>query len=150
MKAILIERIKGLGDIGDVIQVKDGYARNFLFPQHKALPATEDNLISIEERRGLLEEKERQQHDDAVALAEKIAGASITDTCMAGDEGKLYGAVGVSRIVELLAEQGFHVTANQVVMPGEAIRQLGDYTISLSLHADISCDVTLHVVAQEA
>jgi large subunit ribosomal protein L9 len=150
MKVILVERLKGVGEIGEVVQVKDGYARNFLLPQKKAMAANEANLATIESQRGALEAQEKQRHDDALVRVESLAGVVVVAACKASDEGKLYGALSVGRIVELLAEKGFEVTAQEVVMPASQVRHIGDYMVVLSLYKDVSCEITLQVVSEDA
>jgi large subunit ribosomal protein L9 len=148
MQVILVERIKDLGNIGDVVRVKDGYARNFLLPQNKAQAVTEENIKSIESRRAALEETERQKHDDAVQLSEKLSGLVLVASSKASDDGKLYGSITASRIVELLSQQGVALNDHHVVMPKEPMRLVGEYTVTLSLYMDVHCDITVQVVAE--
>lgn len=148
MKVILTERIKSLGNIGDITEVKDGYARNFLLPQKKAMPATEANMALIQSERAQLEAQEQARREAAESIAKSLEGVSLKTTAMASDEGKLYGSIGAHRVLELLAEQGCDVQAQQINMPSESIRQVGDYVITLSLHSDVSCEVPLQVASE--
>ncbi len=148
MKVILVERIKGLGDVGQVIQVRDGYARNFLLAQKKAMTATPANVESVEARKTDLEAKEQERLSLAQARADKVKGLALELACRASDEGKLYGAVPGTKVVELLAEKGVEVKLQEVIMPKEQVRHVGDYQVVLSLHPDITCEVPLQVAAE--
>ena len=150
MQVILLETIKNLGDLGSVVDVRPGYARNFLIPQGKALPATKNNLAEVEERRAELEKQAAELLSAAEARAEKLAEATITVGAKSGDEGKLFGSVGTANIADAINEQtGVAVEKAEVKLPLGAIRQTGEYEIDLSLHADVTVTIKLTVVPQE-
>lgn len=147
MNVILLEKVKGLGAMGDVVSVKGGYARNFLIPGGKAQPATEGNLAAFEARRADLEAKAAAELADAQALHEKMQGLVVTIEAKAGDEGKLFGSVGTQDVVDALATQGYTLERRQVQMPDGAIRTVGTYELVISLHSDVDSTITLDVKA---
>lgn len=136
MNVILMEKVKGLGAMGDVVSVKGGYARNFLIPNGKAKMATAANVEVFEARRAELEAAAAQALADAQALHEKMQGLVVVIEAKAGDEGKLFGSVGTQDVVDALATQGFTVERRQVQMPDGAIRVVGTFELTLALHAD--------------
>ncbi|HBL87886.1 MAG TPA: 50S ribosomal protein L9 [Alcanivorax sp.] len=139
-----------LGTIGDEVNVKNGFARNFLIPQGKALPATKNNLAEVEERRAELEKQAAELLSAAEARADKLAEATITVGAKSGDEGKLFGSVGTANIADAISEQtGVAVEKAEVKLPLGARRQTGEYEIDLSLHADVTVTIKLTVVPQE-
>ncbi len=145
MNVILLEKVQNLGNLGDVVSVKPGFARNFLIPQGKAKPATPDNLAEFEARRAELERLAAEQLAAAQAAYEKLHGQVMTITATAGDEGKLFGSVGTHDIAEKLAENGFEVERKQIRMPEGAIRQVGTYEIDVALHPDVVATITVDV-----
>ncbi|HIM58355.1 MAG TPA: 50S ribosomal protein L9 [Gammaproteobacteria bacterium] len=148
MQVILLEKIGKLGGLGDLANVKSGYARNFLIPQGKAKPATTANLAEFEVIKADLQAKEALALKDAQAKAETMSGVVCTITANAGDEGKLFGSIGTADIVANLAASGYDVEKRDVNMP-EAIRHIGEYDISVSLHTDINVAVKVVVEASE-
>lgn len=138
MNVILMEKVKGLGAMGDVVSVKGGYARNFLIPNGKAKMATAANVEVFEARRAELEAAAAQALADAQALHEKMQGLVVVIEAKAGDEGKLFGSVGTQDVVDALATQGFTVERRQVQMPDGAIRVVGTFELTLALHADVN------------
>lgn len=148
MQVILLEKIGKLGDLGDLANVKAGYARNFLFPQGKAKPATKANMAEFEAIKADLKAKQAQALKAAQALEEKMVDCLINISANAGDEGKLFGSVSVSDIVDALSTQGFEVEKRDINMP-EAMRYVGEYEISVSLHADILVPIKVVVEASE-
>lgn len=147
MQVILLEKIQKVGNLGEVANVKAGYARNFLIPQGKAKPATKANMAEFEAMKAELEAKEAATLAAAQALEAKMTGAACTIKANAGDEGKLFGSITTADIVAALAEQGFEVAKRDVNM-SEAIRHTGEYEVSVSLHSDISVAVQVVVEAE--
>lgn len=147
MNVILMEKVKGLGAMGDVVSVKGGYARNFLIPNGKAKMATASNVEVFEARRAELEAAAAQALANAQALHEKMQGLVVVIEAKAGDEGKLFGSVGTQDVVDALATQGFTVERRQVQMPDGAIRVVGTFELTLALHADVNATITVDVKA---
>ena len=149
MQVILLEAVENLGKLGDTVKVKSGYARNFLLPQGKAVPATKENLAEVEARRAALERHEDEALAHAKARAEKLEGMQITVARKAGEEGKLFGSVGTADVAESLTEAGAEVERQEVRLPADTIRQLGEFPVVVHLHAEVEASITLHVVAEE-
>jgi large subunit ribosomal protein L9 len=147
MNVILMEKVKGLGTMGDVVSVKGGYARNFLIPNGKAKMATAANVEVFEARRAELEASAAQALVDAQALHEKMQGLVVVIEAKAGDEGKLFGSVGTQDVVDALATQGFTVERRQVQMPDGALRVVGTFELTIALHADVSATINVDVKA---
>ena len=145
MNVILMEKVKGLGAMGDVVSVKGGYARNFLIPNGKAKMATAANVEVFEARRAELEAAAAQALADAQALHEKMQGLVVVIEAKAGDEGKLFGSVGTQDVVDALATQGFTVERRQVQMPDGAIRVVGTFELTVALHADVNATIAVDV-----
>ena len=141
MNVILLEKVAGLGELGDRVEVKAGYARNFLIPQGKATEATKANIERFEARRAELERQQAEKLADAERRAAALAGKVLTILAKAGDEGKLFGSVGT--------QQGLQLARSEVLMPHGTIREIGEYTIALHLFAGISTEVLVRVVAGE-
>lgn len=148
MEVILLERIARLGGVGDVVKVRDGYGRNFLIPQKKALRASEANKKVFEERRHIIEQQNAELKATAEVKAKKIEGIKITLVRQASQEGKLYGSVTVRDIADALKEAGHEVPKSQIVMSG-TIKTTGDYPVRLLLHAEVVTPVTVSVVRLE-
>jgi len=149
MQVILLEKITNLGDLGAVVDVRAGYGRNFLIPQGKALPATKDNLATVEARRAELEKQAAEQLSAAQARAEKLADASVSLASKAGDEGKLFGSVGTRDIAEVItAQTGVEVEKAEVKLPNGALRSTGEYEIDVQLHAEVTVTIKLAVVPE--
>ncbi len=149
MQVILLETVENLGKLGDTVKVKPGYARNFLLPQGKAMPATKENLAEVEAHRAELERQEAEALAAAKARAEQLEGREVTVVRKAGDEGKLFGSVGPADIAEALSQDGIEVERQEIRLPADTIRQTGDYSIGVHLHAEVESTITLHVVADE-
>ena len=146
MEVILLERIAGLGGLGDRVDVKPGYARNYLVPQGKALSATERNIARFEDRRA---ELERQAADEVVRAerrSEDLAALDLVITRRAGGEGRLFGSVGIIDVAEAATEAGVEVRRNEVRMPDGPIRQTGRYEVSIRVHPDVEAAVRVAVV----
>jgi large subunit ribosomal protein L9 len=148
MQVILMEKVVNLGQLGDVVKVKNGYARNFLIPQGKAKRATEGNVAEFAARRAELEAAEAAKLADAQARAAKISGLTVQIAQMAGVDGKLFGSVTNADIVAALAKQGHAIEKSQVRMPTGHIKQIGEYPIDIALHTDVIATVTVQVVAE--
>jgi large subunit ribosomal protein L9 len=150
MQIILMEKVVNLGQLGDVVKVKDGYARNFLIPQGKAKRATDTNLKEFEARRAELEKQQAAQLAQAQERAQKLEGLMVQIAQKAGPDGKLFGSVSNVDIVEALKAQGFEVSKSDVRMPQGPIKQIGDHSIVLALHTDITANITVSVLGAAA
>jgi len=148
MQIILLEKIANVGNLGDVVQVKDGYARNFLIPHGKAKRATPDNLKAIEARRSDLEKAAAEKLATAQALAEKLEGATLRISQKSGVDGRLFGSVTNVDVVEALKKQGTDVEKAMVRMPSGPLKQVGDHPVSVALHTDVTAHITVHVVGE--
>ena len=144
MDVILLQRIGKLGQMGDVVTVKDGYARNYLLPQKKALRATEDNRKHFESQRAQLEANNLELKKEAEAVAEKLAGKSFVAIRSAGDTGQLYGSVSTRDIAEAVTAGGFTIDRRQVIMD-KPIKTLGVHASRIMLHPEVIVDVSLNV-----
>jgi large subunit ribosomal protein L9 len=144
MQVILLQRIGRLGQMGDVVNVKDGFARNFLLPQKKALRATEENRKHFESQRSQLEANNLEQKKEAEAVAEKLTGKTFVAIRSAGDTGQLYGSVSTRDIAEVVTAGGFTVERRQVIME-RPIKELGLHEISVALHPEVVVKVALNV-----
>lgn len=148
MNVILLERLVNLGDLGDEVVVKPGFARNFLIPQGKAVRATDENRTVFEERRAELEKVANEKLGVAKERAAKLEGMTLTIVVKAGEEGKLYGSVGTQDIADAIEAKGVEVEKSEVRLPEGAIRVLGDYEIDLQLHSDVFVAIQVSVVAE--
>jgi large subunit ribosomal protein L9 len=150
MDIILLDKIANLGGLGDKVTVKSGYARNFLFPQGKAVPATKVNVEKFEQRRAELEAKISKQHSAAQARADKITAlGEVTIASPAGDEGKLFGSVGTRDIAAAITAAGVEVTKSEVKLPVGTLRETGEFEIDLQIHSDVTATIKL-IIIQEA
>ena len=144
MQIVLLERIAKLGQMGDVVTVKDGYARNFLLPQGKALRANKSNLERFETERTQLEARNLERREEAEAVSVKLDGQNFVVIRQSGDSGQLYGSVTPRDISELLSAGGFDVSRNQVAIE-QPIKNLGLHTVSITLHPEVACSVIVNV-----
>lgn len=149
MQIILMEKVANVGQLGDVVTVKNGYARNYLIPQGKAKRATAANMAEFEARRAELEAADKAKLADAQARAEKLSGLTVQIAQKAGVDGKLFGSVTNADIAVALAAQGFDVEKAQVRMPEGHLKQIGDYPISIALHTDVTADITVSVLGEQ-
>jgi large subunit ribosomal protein L9 len=148
MNIILLDKIANLGSLGDQVSVKSGYARNFLFPQSKAVPATKSNIELFEQRRAEYEAKLAEHLAAAEARAEKLNALDpVVIESKAGDEGKLFGSIGTRDIADAVTAAGVEVQKSEVLMPHGTIREVGEFDIELNLHADVFANIKLQVVA---
>jgi large subunit ribosomal protein L9 len=148
MQVILMEKVGHLGNLGDVVKVKDGFARNYLIPHGKAKRATPENLKAFEARRAELE----QAHSKALAEAQergaKLEGLTVQIAQKAGVDGRLFGSVTNYDIVEALQKQGVEIERRQVRMPQGPLKQVGDFPIEIELHTDVVCTITVSVLGE--
>jgi len=151
MDVILLERIAKLGQMGDVVKVRDGFARNFLLPNHKALRATKENKARFETMKVELEARNLERRKDAEAVAEKLAGQSVVMLRQAGESGQLYGSVSTRDIAEGFTAQGFALDRQQVVL-NHPIKTLGVHVVPVTLHPEVEVTVKVNVArnAEEA
>lgn len=148
MQIILLERIEKLGSIGDVVTVKDGYARNFLLPQKKALRANDSNKKVFEANRDRLEKENAERRTDAQAQGEKVAGAEVVLIRAASNAGQLYGSVSVRDIVAGLADQGHDVDKRMVIL-GAPIKNIGVHNVTVALHPEVRVTVKANVARSD-
>ncbi len=148
MNVILLERLGNLGDIGDEVAVKAGFARNYLIPKGKAVRATEANRAVFEGRRAELEKAAAEQLAEAQARAAKLEGLSLTMVVKAGEEGKLYGSVGTQDIADAITAEAIEVARAEVRMPEGVIRSTGEYEIDVQLHSDVTVAIAVAIVAE--
>jgi len=148
MQVILLERIGRLGQMGDVVNVKDGYARNFLLPQKKALRATDENRARFEKDRAQLEARDLELKKDAQAVAGKLEGKSFLAIRQAGDTGQLYGSVSSRDLAEVITAGGFSIDRRQVVLD-KPIKTLGVHITRIALHPEVVVQVSLNVARSE-
>jgi large subunit ribosomal protein L9 len=148
MQVILMEKLANLGNLGDVVKVKDGYARNYLIPQGKAKRATEENLKTFEVRRAELEKAQTAALVQAQERGAKLGGLTLKMAQKAGVDGKLFGSVTNHDIVDALKAQGFEVERSQIRMPAGALKQVGEYPLQIALHTDVVVTITVAVVGE--
>lgn len=146
MQLILLEKVVNLGQLGDIVKVKDGYGRNFLIPQGKAKRATEQNKAEFEARRAELEKQQAAILANAQARAEKLEGLMVQISQKAGVDGRLFGSVTNTDIAEALKAQGFEVAKADIRMPEGHLKQIGDYPITIALHHDATAKITVSVL----
>lgn len=148
MQIILMEKVVNLGQLGDVVNVKNGYARNFLIPQGKGKRATTANLAEFEVRRAEIEAAEQARLADAQTRGEKLAGLTLQITQKAGVDGKLFGSVTTADIAAALAEQGFVVDKSQVRVAEGHLKTVGDHPVSVALHSDVAVEIIVSVLGE--
>lgn len=150
MQIILLEKVVNVGNLGDVVKVKDGYARNFLIPQKLARRATKEAVAEFEVRRADLEKAAAEKLAAAQAQGEKMAGLTVQIGQKAGVDGRLFGSVTNADIATVLTKQGFAVEKAQVRMPQGPLKIVGDHPVQVSLHTDVAVDVTVSVLGEHA
>jgi large subunit ribosomal protein L9 len=148
MQVILLEKVGKLGNLGDVVKVKQGYARNFLIPQKLARRATDAAIAEFGARRADLEKAAQAKLDAARALGEQLSGKTVRVVQKAGVDGRLFGSVTNHDIADALTKTGLAVTKAQVRMPNGPLKAVGEHTVSVAPHGDVVIDVTVQVVAQ--
>lgn len=149
MKVILQDNIEHLGQVGDVISVKDGYARNFLLPRGKGIMATAAAMKRLQEQSKRIAKEKEAALAEATARGEKISAVKISQAVRVSEDGQMYGSVGISDIVKLLAQSGHELEKRQILLP-EPIRAIGEFKIPVRLHLDVTVNIQLTVVKEEA
>ena len=150
MQVILLQRVVNLGKLGETVDVKAGYGRNYLIPQGKALPATEANIAKFEARRAELEALEAEALAAANKRAEALTDVNVIMRAKSGDEGMLFGSIGARDIADALTKSGLEVDRSEVKMPEGAFRQVGEYKVTIQLHHDISADILVTILSEDA
>ncbi|WP_234264855.1 50S ribosomal protein L9 [Hydrogenophaga sp. NFH-34] len=150
MQIILLDKVVNLGALGDVVKVKDGYARNFLIPSGRARRATATAVAEFEARRADLEKAAAAKLAEAQSLGEKVAALTLKLTQKAGVDGRLFGSVTNHDVAEELNKQGFSVAKSQVRLPNGPLKAVGDYTVQVHLHTDVNVDVAVTVLGETA
>lgn len=150
MQIILMEKITNLGQLGDVVNVKSGFARNYLIPQGKAKRATEQSIAEFQSKRAELEKKQAAILAAAQAVAAKLEGLLVQITQKAGSDGKLFGSVTNANIAEALAALGFTVERAMIRMPNGQLKQVGDYPMTIALNSDVTANITVSVLGEAA
>ena len=148
MNVILLEKVQNLGDLGEQVNVKAGYGRNFLIPQGKAVSATKDNVAKFDDRRAELEKAAAEKLAAAEVRKTGIEALEITISQQAGDEGKLFGSIGTQDIADAITAAGAEVSKAEVRLPEGVLRHTGDYDVNVELHSDVVAVVKLSVVAE--
>jgi large subunit ribosomal protein L9 len=148
MNVILLERINNLGDLGEEVAVKPGFARNYLIPKGKAVRATTGNRAVFEERRAELERVAETRLGEAKGRAGSLEGMSVTIVVRAGEEGKLYGSVGTHDIADAVTAKGVEIERSEVRLPEGPIRSTGEYQVDVQLHSDLTVQIQVVVVAE--
>ena len=147
MQVILMEKVTNLGQLGDLVNVKPGYGRNFLIPRGKAVPATDTNRKKFEERRAELERLADETLSNAQTRQARLDKQVITISAQSGEEGKLFGSIGTVDIVEALQKAGFEVNKQELRLPSGPIRMLGEHAVRLHLHPDVDAEIVISVIA---
>ena len=150
MQIILLEKVVNLGGLGDIVKVKDGYARNFLIPHGKAKRATAENITMLEAKRAELEAAAGEKLTTAQAHGEKLSGLMVQITQKAGVDGRLFGSVTNGDIAEALKAQGFAVEKAQITLPTGPLKTVGDHHVSVQLHTDVKVDITISVLGDHS
>ena len=150
MQVILLEKVTNLGNLGDVVRVKDGFARNFLIPQRKARRATEAAIADFAARRAELEKLAAEKLAAAQAIGEKLKGLVLEITQKAGVDGRLFGSVTNHDISEGLAAKGFQIEKASVRMPTGPLKMVGDHPVAIAVHTDVVIDINIRVIGEQA
>jgi len=149
MQVILLEKVANLGNLGDVVKVKDGYARNFLIPTRQARRATDSAIKEFEAKRAELEKAAADKLAAAQVVGEKLNGKVVRISQKAGVDGRLFGSVTNADIADALGKNGFEIVKAQVRLPNGPLKTVGDHTVSVAAHTDVVVDVTVQVVAEQ-
>ncbi len=150
MQIILLEKVVNLGNLGEVVRVKDGYARNFLIPQGKAKRATKSALEAFEAQRAVLEAAQADKLAAATSVGERLNGLTVQITSKSGVDGRLFGSITNHDIAEALTKQGFAVHKSQVRLPTGPLKTVGDHAVAIALHTDVVVDITITVIGEAA
>ena len=148
MEVILLEKIANLGNLGDRVTIKSGYARNYLVPQGKAVAATAKKIAEFEARRAELEKAAAEKLNAAQKLGNELNKLQVVITHKAGDEGRLFGSVGTQSIAEAITAAGIAVEKHQIRLPHGAIRHIGDYSIDITVHSDVVVTLPIKIAAE--
>lgn len=146
MEVILLEKVRNLGSLGDKVNVKSGYGRNYLIPQNKAVFATAKSIEQFEQKRAELEKKAQQSLAAAEQRAAKLNDTTLVVSAMASDEGKLYGSVGVNEIKEALIAKSIEVSKREIVMPEGPLHSIGNFVVEIHVHSDVVAQLQLEIV----
>ena len=149
MQIILLEKVTNLGALGDIVKVRDGFARNYLIPQGKAKRATRENLAEFEQRRAELEKAQNEQLTTAQEKAEKLEGLAVQIAQKAGVDGKLFGSVTNADIAEALKQQGFDIQKSAIRMPQGPLKNVGEHSLKVALHTDVVVTINVSVIAEQ-
>ncbi len=149
MELILLEKIKNLGSLGEVVNVRSGYGRNYLLPQNKAVRATDSNRAEFEARRAELEQKQSDELARAESRAVRLQDMSVIIAKRAGTEGKLFGSVSAADIADAVTAAGVNLARQEALLPEGPLRMVGDYEVALQLHSDVDAKVKVTVVAED-
>ena len=149
MELILLQKVQNLGDLGDKVQVRPGYGRNYLVPQGKAVPATKENVALFEARRAELEEAAAKRLSRAESRREQLENITLEISANASDEGKLYGSVGPREITMALEERGIEIEKSEVAMGDGPIQEVGEYDVLVQLHADVELEIKVVVTPED-
>lgn len=149
MQIILLQRIVNLGKLGETVDVKPGYGRNFLIPQGKALPATKANIEKFEARRAELEAEEAKEIAVAQERAEALTDVNVIMRAKSGDEGKLFGSIGTRDIAEALTNSGLEVDRTEIKLPEGTLRQIGEYNVDIQLHHDVTATILVTILSED-
>lgn len=149
MEVILLENVRNLGKFGSKVNVAKGFGRNFLIPQGKAVPATKDNLMKFEADRAQLEKIAKERIQGAQDRAAEINQLRMTIQARVGDKGKLFGSIGTIELAKAFKDHGIEVERQEIRLPHGAIREIGDYTIEVQLHAEVVAEAKLSIIAEE-
>ena len=149
MQIILLEKVTNLGGLGDVVKVRDGFARNYLIPHGKAKRATRENLAEFEQRRAELEKVQAAQLTQAQEKAARLDGLAVQITQKAGVDGKLFGSVTNADVAEALKQQGYDVPKSSVRMPQGPLKNVGEHALKIALHTDVVVTITVAVVGEQ-
>lgn len=150
MQIILMEKIVNLGQLGDIVNVKSGFARNFLIPQGKAKRATEQAIAEFQSKRAELEKKQAAALEAATTVAAKLDGLLVQIIQKTGSDGKLFGSVSNANIAEALTGLGFTIERSMIRMPHGQLKQVGDYPLIIALHGDVTANITVSVLGEAA
>ncbi len=149
MQIILLQRIVNLGKLGETVDVKPGYGRNYLIPQGKALPATKANIEKFEARRAELEAEEAKEIATAQARADALTDVNVIMRAKSGDEGKLFGSIGTRDIAEALTNSGLEVDRAEIKLPEGTLRQIGEYSVDIQLHHDVTATILVTILSED-
>lgn len=149
MQVILLQRVVNLGKLGETVDVKAGYGRNYLIPQGKALPANEANIAKFEARRAELEAQEAKELAEAKKRADALSDVNVIMRAKVGDEGKLFGSIGTRDIADALTNSGLPVDRAEVKLPEGTLRQVGEYKVVIQLHHDITADILVTITSED-